>query len=164
MCDLKTDAGRRRYLELLLASMAERMGFAEIPPIPGLFHGISAEWSFSKPQKPLGVAALSFGYFRKPKRRLLVQFLGSRLGLTALLESGIEGNAIAYNLHQFQRYQMDIDPESVLPMALPLSAAPEEWAQMIERMDDEIRRVETAVWQHLDLRLAMMPGAQASSS
>jgi hypothetical protein len=107
--------------------------------------GADRRWAFERDGAYFKTEVVCFLYRRRPKPRLMVDYLGSPLPADALVGKSLEGLAIAQNLFDFQ-YAFDRrDPSSILPSILEVQDR-EDIAVVLSRLKEEMKDVETRLW------------------
>ncbi len=126
-----------------LHSLAIRLGYQESEGFERWLDLAERLCIYSFPSSELPTALMAIAFFRKPRKQMIVEFLGSGRERSYLQKTGIYGHCVLNTLHNAQRYWMDRDPASLLPASIDLPAEPND---LFSRLSAEIESVHPAIW------------------
>jgi hypothetical protein len=146
------DAGE---LERLVAPIAADLGYTDRSELPVL--GSPDQICFSRRGSYFTLEAICWGWRRRPRAVLLVDYVGSALSAEELGRQGIEGNCFAESLFHAQVSLLGRDPNSITPGAIELGPG-DEWSDVVLRIEQELRAAEAVVWPRLQEKWLRVTG------
>lgn len=133
-----------------LRAALESLGYRQDAEVP--WGTADASWWFSRHRDVL-TEAVAVRVRWTPKPFMVVDCVGSPFTLQELAVKGLEDNAAAFNLFNFQVLVEKRAPVDLLPQSILLDASPGTWPEFVrsltQRVAFELDSVQPAIWNRI---------------
>lgn len=142
--------GKEDVLLDALRSELQSAGFQQDVQVP--WGAADASWWFSRNRDEV-TEAVAVRVRWRPKPFMVVDCVGSPFTLQELAAKGLEDNAAAFNLFNFQVLVEKRPVADLLPQAISLDAPEGKWPEFVQsltqRVAFELTSVEPAIWNRI---------------